>query len=161
MPMSPSSATAVTRRTALAVLFSHTVGGAGFAAKEPDGSWAQVPFAVPLRTGILLAEGTAESSGHSEVMMLMTHAEICLRMRLADGAHLRLCWYQGIEGYTGWHAGAPQHPYNQPDRLAQTATLRAPSSTAAPAQFGQHQMAQDDELSDHFRSCTWACCSEE
>lgn len=73
--------------------------------EEPEG-WAQIPFVIPVRTGIVLMEGTAESSGTSEVMSLMCHAEVCLRMKIPGGRFYRLSWYQGIEGFTGWHAGA-------------------------------------------------------
>lgn len=78
---------------------------AGFAVKD-QGTWAQIPFAVPVRTGIVLMDGTAESSGQSEVMSLMMHAEVCLRLRLPGNKFYRMSWYQGIEGFTGWHAGA-------------------------------------------------------
>jgi hypothetical protein len=77
---------------------------AEFAVKNPDG-WAQLPLVFPMRTGIVLMDGVAESSGHSEIMSLTTHAEVCLRLRLPHGRHFRFSWYQGIEGFTGWHAG--------------------------------------------------------
>jgi hypothetical protein len=76
------------------------------AVKEEDG-WRQVPFCLPVRTGIVLMSGTCESSGKSEVMSLMNHAEVCLRIKLPSSHLFRMSWYQGIEGFTGWHAGAP------------------------------------------------------
>jgi hypothetical protein len=66
-----------------------------------------MPFVIPVRTGIWLMDGTAESSGNSEITSLLTHAEVCLRMRLPNGKFFRISWYQGIEGFTGWHSGAP------------------------------------------------------
>lgn len=66
----------------------------------------QAPFAIPVRTGVVLMDGVAESSGLAEVMSFLMHAEVCLRLRLPTGRVFRLAWYQGIEGFTGWHAGA-------------------------------------------------------
>jgi hypothetical protein len=38
----------------------------GFAVWE-DEQWKQVPFVVPVRTGIFMTEGNAASNGHDEV----------------------------------------------------------------------------------------------
>ena len=47
-----------------------------------------------------------ECTGTPEVMTLLTHAEVKLRIKAPGGKFFRLSWYQGIEGFTGWHAGA-------------------------------------------------------
>lgn len=60
---------------------------------------------VPIRTGVTMVEGTAASSGTREVTTLMPHAEVALRVTAPD-FNFRISFYQGIEGFTGWHAGA-------------------------------------------------------
>jgi hypothetical protein len=58
-----------------------------------------------MHTGIVLVDGVADSSGHSEFMSLTMHAKVCLRLRMPRGRLFRLSWYQGIQGFTGWHTG--------------------------------------------------------
>jgi hypothetical protein len=98
----PASASAVTLGT---VLQLNRQSLADFAVKEEDG-WRQVPFCLPLRTGITLMEGVAEASGTAEIFTVMNHAEVILRIKLPAGHYFRLNWYQGVEGFTGWHACA-------------------------------------------------------
>jgi hypothetical protein len=72
-----------------------------------DGKWLQMPVAVPLRTGVALLDNvTAKSSGRDEISTLMVHGELALRVSLPGKFSFRISWYQGIEGFTGWHGGA-------------------------------------------------------
>jgi hypothetical protein len=82
-----------------------------------DGKWSQVPFVVPIRTGIVMLEGNARSSGGQEIITLMSHAEIALRVKLLGRFSFRISWYQGIEGFTGWHGGNDSDlPWNNSPR---------------------------------------------
>lgn len=73
---------------------------------QQDGKWVQMPLAFPLRTGVGMLDGvTAKSSGRDEISTLMTHAELALRVKLPGRFSFRISWYQGIEGFTGWHGG--------------------------------------------------------
>lgn len=76
---------------------------AGFALRQ-DEEWLQLPVVVPIRTGITMVEGAAASSGTREVTTLMPHAEMALRVA-APTFSFRISFFQGIEGFTGWHAG--------------------------------------------------------
>jgi len=63
--------------------------------QEADG-WSQVPLALPIRTGLLGADG-------EEVQSLLPHS--CLELELrGPGQLLRLQYYQGTEGLCGWEA---------------------------------------------------------
>jgi hypothetical protein len=66
---------------------------------------AQIPFVVPVRTGVVLLDGDAKSSGTSEIVTLMGHSEVALRVSLPGRFAFKICWYQGMEGFTGWHGG--------------------------------------------------------
>ena len=54
----------------------------------------------------MLLDGIAKSSGLKEIMSFYMHAECCLRLRLGDGRIFRIAWFQGVEGFVGWHPGA-------------------------------------------------------
>jgi hypothetical protein len=73
---------------------------------KQDGKWQQIPIVFPVRTGIVLLNGEkARSSGTSEIVTLMPHAEVALRVNVPGKFSFRIHWYQGMEGFTGWHAG--------------------------------------------------------
>ena len=79
---------------------------AGCSVKQ-DGQWLQMPLAFPLRTGVGMLDGViAKSSGRDEISTLMVHGELALRVSLPGQFSFRISWYQGIEGFTGWHGGA-------------------------------------------------------
>lgn len=40
--------------------------------------------------------------------MLMPHSEVVLNVALPGQFVFRVGWFQGMEGFTGWHSGA--HP---------------------------------------------------
>ena len=62
---------------------------------------------VTIQSGLmLLIPHGLKCAGTPEVMTLLTHAEVKLRIKAPGGKFFRLSWYQGIEGFTGWHAGA-------------------------------------------------------
>jgi hypothetical protein len=61
---------------------------------------------VPERTGVvMLNDEKATSSGTSEIVTLIVHAEVALRVNLPGRFAFRISWYQGMEGFTGWHGG--------------------------------------------------------
>lgn len=66
----------------------------------------QIPFVVPVRTGVVMLEGDARSSGTNEIVTLMGHSEVALRVNLPGQFSFKISWYQGMEGFTGWHGGA-------------------------------------------------------
>lgn len=66
----------------------------------------QIPFVVPVRTGVVLLEGDASSSNTNEIVTLMGHSEVALRVHLPGHFSFKISWYQGMEGFTGWHGGA-------------------------------------------------------
>jgi hypothetical protein len=79
---------------------------AGCSLKQ-DGKWHQIPVVVPVRTGVVLLNGEkTKSSGTNEIVSLMVHAEVALRVSLPGKFSFRIHWYQGMEGFTGWHGGA-------------------------------------------------------
>ena len=93
-----------------------------------DDEWLQLPIVVPIRTGITMIEGTAASSGTREITTLMPHAEMKLRVK-APTFSFRISFYQGIEGFTGWHPGMPSAPAGQPlPRLPSLRPRTAPRS---------------------------------
>lgn len=56
----------------------------------------------------MLDSVTARSSGRDEISTLMVHGELALRASLPGHFSFRISWYQGIEGFTGWHSGASE-----------------------------------------------------
>eukprot|EP00892_Ulva_mutabilis_P000379 jgi/Ulvmu1/10341/UM061_0024.1 len=107
--------------------------GKGFALHQ-DGEWLQLPFVLPLRTGITMLEGMAASSGTREVTTLMPHAEIKLRVK-APTFNFRISYYQGIEGFTGWHSGREaDQPWNNSSAMElEHSTWTRPEEYAAAA----------------------------
>eukprot|EP00892_Ulva_mutabilis_P003573 jgi/Ulvmu1/1588/UM111_0016.1 len=86
-------------------IVSRTTGfSKGFAVKQDD-EWLQVPFVVPLRTGLTMLEGAAESSGTADIVSLMNHAEVALRVATPGGPSFQIFYYMSIDGTTAWHAG--------------------------------------------------------
>ena len=70
--------------------------GLGASLPQEAGGWSQVPLALPIRTGLLGADG-------EEVQSLLPHS--CLELELrGPGQLLRLQYYQGTEGLCGWEA---------------------------------------------------------
>jgi hypothetical protein len=70
------------------------------------GKRRQIPVVVPLRTGVVLLDGEkAKSSNTNEIVCLMMHAELALRVNLPGRFSFRVQWYQCLEGFTGWHGG--------------------------------------------------------
>jgi hypothetical protein len=70
--------------------------GLGASLPLEPGGWSQVPLALPIRTGLLGADG-------EEVQSLLPHS--CLELELrGPGQLLRLQYYQGTEGLCGWEA---------------------------------------------------------
>lgn len=70
--------------------------GLGASLPLEDGSWSQVPLALPIRCGLLGRDG-------QEMRSLLPHS--CLELELRGGdALLRLQYYQGTEGLCGWEA---------------------------------------------------------
>ena len=70
--------------------------GLGASLPQEGGGWSQVPLALPIRTGLLGAEG-------DEMQSLLPHS--CLELELrGPGQLLRLQYYQGTEGLCGWEA---------------------------------------------------------
>lgn len=78
--------------------------GMGASLPLPAGGWAQVPLALPLRTG-LLEPAERPAADLQEQRMLLPHS--CLELELAppgqpESASLLLQYYQGTEGLCGW-----------------------------------------------------------
>lgn len=71
----------------------------------------QIPFVVPVRTGVVMLAGDATSSGTNEIVTLMGHSEVALRVSLPGHFEFKISWYQGMEGFTGWHGGAWPMPW--------------------------------------------------
>lgn len=70
--------------------------GLGASLPFEAGGWSQVPLALPIRTGLLGADG-------EEVQSLLPHS--CLELELRSPEQLlRLQYYQGTEGLCGWEA---------------------------------------------------------
>jgi len=70
--------------------------GLGASLPQEVGGWCQVPLALPIRTGLLGADG-------EEVQSLLPHS--CLELELrGPNQLLRLQYYQGTEGLCGWEA---------------------------------------------------------
>lgn len=70
--------------------------GLGASLPLEAGGWSQVPLALPIRTGLLGADG-------EEVQSLLPHS--CLELELRSPEQLlRLQYYQGTEGLCGWEA---------------------------------------------------------
>ncbi|MBM5795186.1 MAG: hypothetical protein FJ049_03545 [Cyanobacteria bacterium M_surface_7_m2_037] len=70
--------------------------GLGASLPQEGGGWSQVPLALPIRTGLLGADG-------DDVQSLLPHS--CLELELrGPGQLLRLQYYQGTEGLCGWEA---------------------------------------------------------
>jgi hypothetical protein len=81
---------------------------AALSVKE-DSGWRQVPFALPCRTGLKLLQLDNKGEWTSkDITTLMTHAEVALRV-ISPAASFEVSFYQGIEGFTGWHASARLH----------------------------------------------------
>ncbi len=70
--------------------------GLGASLPQEAGGWSQVPLALPIRTGLLGADG-------EEVQSLLPHSCLELELRGPDQL-LRLQYYQGTEGLCGWEA---------------------------------------------------------
>lgn len=80
---------------------------AGCSVRQDD-EWLQIPVVLPVRTGVVMLEGNAKSfgkAGKAEIVILMVHAEVALRVHLQGKFSFRISWYQGMEGFTGWHGG--------------------------------------------------------
>ena len=85
--------------------------GLGASLPQEAGGWSQVqvPMALPIRTGLLGADG-------EEVQSLLPHS--CLELELRGHNHLlRLQYYQGTEGLCGWEALNDLQRHWQNDRL--------------------------------------------
>lgn len=76
----------------------------------------QIPFVVPVRTGVVMLEGDAASSGTNEIVTLMGHSEVALRVNLPGRFSFKISWYQGMEGFTGWHGGVGPHVHDVRER---------------------------------------------
>jgi hypothetical protein len=70
--------------------------GLGASLPLEAGGWSQVPLALPIRTGLLGADG-------EEVQSLLPHSGLELELRGPEQL-LRLQYYQGTEGLCGWEA---------------------------------------------------------
>ncbi|MBM5784283.1 MAG: hypothetical protein FJ076_05430 [Cyanobacteria bacterium K_DeepCast_35m_m1_288] len=70
--------------------------GLGASLPQEAGGWSQVPLALPIRTGLLGADG-------DEMQSLLPHSCLELELRGPDQL-LRLQYYQGTEGLCGWEA---------------------------------------------------------
>jgi hypothetical protein len=70
--------------------------GLGASLPLEAGGWSQVPLALPIRTGLLGADG-------EDVQSLLPHSCLELELRGPDQL-LRLQYYQGTEGLCGWEA---------------------------------------------------------
>jgi hypothetical protein len=82
--------------------------GLGAAMPTGAGGWSQVPLALPIRTGLLAADGT-------ELQALLPHS--ALELELGQGPiELRLQYYQGTEGLCGWAGLNDLHRPWQNDR---------------------------------------------
>ena len=53
----------------------------------------------------MLHNTKARSSGTREITVLMPHAEVVLRVAAPGHLACRVGWFQGMEGFTGWHSG--------------------------------------------------------
>ncbi|MCP9809303.1 hypothetical protein KBY58_07640 [Cyanobium sp. HWJ4-Hawea] len=70
--------------------------GLGASLEIPGQGWAQVPLALPMRTGMLSSSGT-------EIQTLLPHS--CLELQLGrEQTTITLQYYQGTEGMCGWEA---------------------------------------------------------
>jgi len=82
--------------------------GLGACLPLETGQWSQVPLALPIRTGLLGADG-------EELQSLLPHS--CLELELSGPTELiRLQYYQGTEGLCGWEALNDLHRPWQNDR---------------------------------------------
>jgi hypothetical protein len=70
--------------------------GLGASLPLEGGGWSQVPLALPIRTGLLGANG-------EEMQSLLPHSCLELELRRSNQL-LRLQYYQGTEGLCGWEA---------------------------------------------------------
>jgi len=82
--------------------------GLGASVPREGQGWSQVPLALPIRTGLLDANG-------EELRALLPHS--CLEMELSCGnTVMRLQYYQGTEGLCGWEGLNDLHRPWQNDR---------------------------------------------
>ena len=64
-------------------------------AGEGGSGWSQVPLGLPLRTGLVDAQG-------EESLVLLPHTALELQLESERGDAVRLQYYQGNEGLCGW-----------------------------------------------------------
>lgn len=96
--------------------------GFGACLDLPGETPLQIPLALPLRTGLLSADG-------EELLSLLPHTALELELSCGDQA-LRLQWYQGTGGLCGWDALNDLHRPWQNDR--QNGTVRYLTEPSAP-----------------------------
>ncbi|APD49398.1 arginine repressor [Synechococcus sp. CS-602] len=94
--------------------------GLGASLPLATGGWAQVPLALPLRTG-LLDPAAAPRPNRPEQRILLPHSSLELELELAScrpagAAPLLLQYYQGTEGLCGWEGLNDLHRPWQNDR---------------------------------------------
>jgi len=92
--------------------------GLGASLPLATGDWAQVPLALPLRTG-LLDPAAAPGPDRPEQRFLLPHSSLEMELvpsRPAEAAPLLLQYYQGTEGLCGWEGLNDLHRPWQNDR---------------------------------------------
>jgi len=69
-----------------------------------EGGYTNVPVLLPLETGLELLESSNPSGAKERIIMPACHAGIFLEVE-GPLVSFGIEWYQGIEGFTGWHNG--------------------------------------------------------
>ncbi len=96
--------------------------GLGASQQLANGSWRQIPLAVPYRTGI-------ENDQNEEILALLTHCSFEMELKSLAGEIILLQYCQGIEGVNGWFALNDLHRPWQNDRHNGTVTYPGESFT--------------------------------
>jgi len=79
--------------------------GYGLSVKEGEGQYTLIPLLLPIDSGLsILATSDASDAHHNKIAVPACHAGIHLDIK-GPIVKCGVEWYQGIEGFTGWHSG--------------------------------------------------------